>query len=132
MATMVFVNFPVNDLAASTTFYEKLGFKKNENFSDHNASCMVWDENFNIMLLVHDFYQSFIEERKVSDTQKTSGALIAFSLESAEAVKNFGELAKENGGHVYQVESGMPEEDGYGLEVQDLDGNTLEPMWMKM
>jgi hypothetical protein len=27
MSTMVFVNFPVKDVAASTAFYEKLGFK---------------------------------------------------------------------------------------------------------
>lgn len=132
MATMVFVNFPVKDLTASTTFYESLGFKKNEDFSDHNASCMVWDESFNIMLLVHDLYQSFIEDKTIADAKSTSAALISFSMESAETVKMFGKLAKENGGHVYHVESDVPEELMYALEVQDLDGNTLEPVWMKM
>ena len=42
----------------------------------------------------------------------------------------FGEKAKDNGGYVYQIETGISEEYMYGLEVQDLDGNTLEPMWM--
>lgn len=28
MTTMVFVNFPVTNIQASTTFYEKIGFKK--------------------------------------------------------------------------------------------------------
>ena len=27
MTTMVFVNFPVSDIEASTSFYEKIGFK---------------------------------------------------------------------------------------------------------
>ncbi|MGH2335297.1 VOC family protein, partial [Enterococcus faecalis] len=26
----------------------------------------------------------------------------------------------------------IPEEQMYGLEVQDLDGNSLDPVWMKM
>lgn len=65
MTTMVFVNFSVTDIQASTTFYEKIGFKKNPNFSDNLVSCMVWDENFFIMLLSHERYQSFIGERKL-------------------------------------------------------------------
>ncbi|TKK59008.1 glyoxalase, partial [Enterococcus faecalis] len=32
----------------------------------------------------------------------------------------------------YRVDMGIPEEQMYGLEVQDLDGNSLEPVWMKM
>ncbi|MGC3418108.1 glyoxalase, partial [Enterococcus faecalis] len=27
---------------------------------------------------------------------------------------------------------GIPEVQMYGLEVHDLDGNSLEPVWMKM
>ena len=43
MGTMVFVNFPVADVQRSTAFYEKLGFKKNEEFSTEEASSMMWD-----------------------------------------------------------------------------------------
>ena len=43
MATMVFVNYPVKDVQASTEFYAKLGFKKNEEFSNERSSSMVWD-----------------------------------------------------------------------------------------
>ncbi|MDV4148375.1 glyoxalase, partial [Enterococcus faecalis] len=55
MGTMVFVNFPVADVQRSTAFYEKLGFKKNEEFSTEEASSMMWDDQFWIMLLNHDF-----------------------------------------------------------------------------
>ena len=84
---------------------------------------MMWDDQFWIMLLNHDFYGKFIQEKQIIDAQTTSGALISFSLESAEAVKQFGETAKANGGNCYRVDMGIPEEQMYGLEVQDLDGN---------
>ena len=129
---MVFVNFPVSDLARATAFYEKLGFKKNETFSNDVSSSMVWDEHFYIMLLKHDFYSKFIGERTIADTQKTSAALIAFTMQSAQAVKEFGRIAQENGGSMYRVDMGVPEDQMYGLEVQDPDGNMLEPTWMPM
>lgn len=130
MSTMVFVNFPVKDVKASTCFYEALGFSLNPDFSNEDTSCMVWDENFFIMLLAHEKYQFFTPNRTIADNKKTSSALIAFSMSSADEVKTFGEKAKDNGGYVYQIETGISEEYMYGLEVQDLDGNTLEPMWM--
>lgn len=127
---MVFVNFPVADLQHSTAFYTKLGFQKNDEFSDDNASAMVWDEHFWIMLLTPDFYSKFIGDKKIADTKATSGALIAFSMPNIEAVKEFGKIAQENGGSFYRVDMGIPEEQMYGLEVQDPDGNALEPTWM--
>ncbi|WP_207696613.1 glyoxalase [Enterococcus sp. DIV0212c] len=132
MSTMVFVNFPVTDVKRSTEFYEKLGFKQNVDFSNEETSSMVWDDNFWIMLLNHDFYSKFIKDKKIADAKTTSGALIAFSMESADAVKKFGETAKANGGDFYKVDMGIPEDMMFGLEVQDPDGNTLEPNWMKM
>ncbi|MBO0439653.1 VOC family protein [Candidatus Enterococcus ikei] len=132
MSTMVFVNFPVTDVKRSTEFYEKLGFKQNVDFSNEETSSMVWDDNFWIMLLNHDFYSKFIKDKKIADAKTTSGALIAFSMESADAVKKFGETAKANGGDYYKVDMGIPEDMMFGLEVQDPDGNTLEPNWMQM
>lgn len=132
MAAIVFVNFPVKDLSRSTAFYEALGFQQNKEFSNENATAMIWDETFWVMLLTHDFYRQFLKNKEIADTQKVSSALIAFSLESAEAVKDFGATAEQNGGTVHHVEMGIPESVMYGLEVQDLDGNTLEPSWMSV
>ncbi|MGM0217497.1 VOC family protein [Enterococcus sp. AZ126] len=132
MSTMVFVNFPVTDVVRSTEFYEKLGFKKNVDFSTEETSSMVWDDNFWIMLLNHEFYSKFIKDKKIADVKTTSGALIAFSMESADAVKKFAETAKANGGDFYKIDMGIPEDVMFGLEVQDPDGNTLEPNWMQM
>lgn len=132
MSTMVFVNFPVSDIQFSTVFYEKLGFKKNPDFSDDLVSCMVWDENFYIMLLSHERYQTFIGDKTIADTHKVSGALAAFTLPSADAVKAFGKLASQNGGQSLHLENDIPEDVMYSLEVQDPDGNCLEPVWMAM
>ncbi|WP_407391232.1 VOC family protein [Carnobacterium jeotgali] len=132
MSTMVFVNFPVSDVNRSAAFYEKLGFTKNNEFSNDEAVAMVWDDNFWIMLLNHEFYSRFLKDKTIADTQTTSSALISFSLESADAVKKFAETAKANGGDFYKVDMGMSEDQMFGLEVQDLDGNTLEPSWMAM
>ncbi|MEI5995326.1 VOC family protein [Candidatus Enterococcus mansonii] len=132
MATMVFVNFPVTDVKRSTEFYEKLGFKKNQEFSTEEASSMVWDDHFWIMLLNHEFYSKFIKDKKIADTKATSSVLVSFSMESADAVRKFAETAKANGGDFYQVDMGMPEDQMFGLEVQDPDGNSLEPTWMNM
>ena len=132
MPTMVFVNFPVSDVNRSTAFYEKLGFTKNNEFSSDEAAAMVWDDNFWIMLLNHEFYRRFLKDKTIANTQTTNSALITFSLESADAVKKFAETAKANGGDFHKVEMGMSEDQMFLLEVQDPDGNTLEPSWMAM
>lgn len=132
MTTMVFVNYPVKDVQASTEFYEKLGFKKNEEFSNERSSSMVWDDNFWIMLLEYDFYNLFLKGKKIADTQTLSGTLTAFSVESPAVVKKIAEAAKANGGSYHSVEMGMQEDQMFSLEVVDPDGNQFEPVWMKM
>lgn len=52
-------------------------------------------------------------------------------MNSAEEIKNFGKIAEENGGSVYKVDMGIPEDQMDGLDVIDLDGNTLEPTCMQ-
>lgn len=42
-------------------FMKSLGLKKNEEFSTEEASSMVWDDTFWVMLLSHDFYKKFIK-----------------------------------------------------------------------
>ncbi|MGG5317297.1 VOC family protein [Enterococcus sp. AZ072] len=130
MTTAVFVNFPVSNLQDSTAFYQALGFKKNDDFSNEESSAMVWDGNFFVMLLTHNFYRKFLDHKEIPDTKLKSGALISFSMENADAVKQFAETAKANGGNFYELDMDIPEEHMFQLEVVDLDGNNLEPFWM--
>lgn len=130
MGKQVFINLPVSDLGKATSFYEALGFTKNPHFSDENASSMMWTEDIVFMLLDKSFYQKFLRDKTVADIHTTSAALIALSLDSKEAVQQFADAAKANGGDYFKVEMGVPEEMMFGYEVLDPDGNQLEPVWM--
>ncbi|HYH74548.1 MAG TPA: VOC family protein [Candidatus Saccharimonadales bacterium] len=130
MAKQIFVNIPVSDVAKSTAFYEALGFTKNPVFSDDHASSMMWTDDIILMILNKDFYAKFIGDKQVIDARSTSGVLIALTLDSKEAVQAFADAAKANGGSYYRVDMGAPEDMMFGYEVEDLDGNHLEPVWM--
>ncbi|BAP86269.1 glyoxalase [Paucilactobacillus hokkaidonensis JCM 18461] len=132
MKKMVFVNLPVSDMQRSINFYEALGFKQNKDFSDENGAGMMWDDSIWIMLLTHDFYRTFLRDHQLADTTKVSGSLTAFSMESIDAVKEFAQIAKDNGGDFYHVKIDIPEDQMYELEVKDPDGNMLSVDWMKM
>lgn len=130
--TTVFANFPVTDLPRSIVFYEALGFQKNEEFSNEQASALVWDDTFWVMLLTTPFYERFLSAGKVvADTKKVSGALVAFTVDSVEKVKELGRLAEQHGGRVRRLNRDIPEELMYELEIEDPDGNQLEPCWLK-
>lgn len=130
--TTVFANFPVTDLPRSIVFYEALGFQKNEEFSNEQASALVWDDTFWVMLLTTPFYEEFLSAGKVvADTKKVSGALVAFTVDSVEKVKELGQLAEQHGGRVRRLNRDIPEELMYELEIEDPDGNQLEPCWLK-
>lgn len=130
MNRQVFINLPVSDLKRSTEFYEALGFIKNDVFSNEQASCMVWSDSIYVMLLTHEFYRGFLQDKTIADTKTTSSVLLALSLKSKEEVQAFADTAKANGGSVYQVDTGISEDAMFGYEVQDPDGHNWEPMWM--
>lgn len=130
MAKQVYINLPVGDLARSQAFYEALGFTNNPTFSDDHGRAMVWSDNIIVMLLTHDFYKKFIGAKEVADPAKTSGVLLALSLDTKEAVQKFADTAKQNGGDYYQVDMGAPADMMFGYEVVDPDGNQWEPVWM--
>lgn len=130
MSKQVFINLPVSDLSASTKFYEALGFTKNPTFSNDKASSMVWSDEISVMLLVRDFYKSFLPHKEIADTKQTSSVLLALSMESKEAVLKFADTAKQNGGDSSQEDNPAPDDVMFSCMVQDPDGHTWEPMWM--
>jgi len=130
MLKQIFVNVPVTDLERATAFYEALGFVKQPAFSNEQAAGMKWSDDIFVMLVTHDFYKKFIQDREIADPAKTSGVLLAVSCDSKEDVQKFADTAKQNGGKAYQVDMGMSEDMMFGYEVQDPDGNHWEPVWM--
>jgi predicted lactoylglutathione lyase len=130
MSKQIYINLPVSDLVRSTTFYEALGFTKNPTFSDEKASGMMWSDNIIVMLLTHDFYKRFIGDKQIADATTTSGALLALSLDSKDAVQLFADTAKANGGNYYAVDMGIESDMMFSYEVEDPDGHIWEPLWM--
>jgi uncharacterized protein len=86
----LYINLPVIDLTKSIAFYQAIGFTQNLEFSDENASAMVYDETLSVMLLSKDFFGRFVPIGKnIADTHKTTAVLNALEFDSREAVDVF-------------------------------------------
>ena len=128
MPKLIFINLPVADIARATAFYEAVGAKKNEQFCDGTASCMVFSDTIHAMLLTHDKFRQFTP-KKIADAQETSEVLICLSADSREAVDDMVGKASAAGGRV----DTCPKQDHgfmYGRNFEDPDGHIWEVMWM--
>ena len=127
MAKMIFVNLPVADVAASTAFYEAIGFEKNATFSNEQASSMAWSDTIFVMLLAKPFFATFTP-KQIADARTTSGALYALSFDSKAEVDAITDAAAAAGG----TEPHGPEDMGfmYSRAFEDLDGHGWGPFWM--
>jgi uncharacterized protein len=127
MATQIFINLPVNDLPAAMTFFDRLGFTFNQQFSDDTAACMVVSDTIYVMLLTHDKFKMFTPN-PISDARKASEVLLCLSQPSRAAVDDLVRKAVAAGGNTYY----QPQDHGfmYGHGFQDLDGHIWELMYM--
>ncbi|WP_067698731.1 VOC family protein [Nocardia jejuensis] len=129
---MIFINLPVADLERSKTFYETLGWKVNQDFTDGNAACIVVDDNICLMLLTKDFFTTFTT-RPIGDSVGTVNGLYALSLGSAQEVDALTDAAIAAGGteevnadkRAQEAEVGM-----HGRTFIDPDGHQWEPFYM--
>lgn len=130
MTKMIFVNLPVTDIAASTSFYTAIGFEKNEQFSDESSSSMVWSDTITLQLLQNEYYSTFTS-KKIADAKETSEVLIALTRDSREDVDATVSAGASAGG---TADSREPLDMGfmYNRVVEDPDGHTLEFVWMDM
>lgn len=130
MPKTIFINLPVKDLAAATRFYEAIGCTKNEQFSDHQASSMVWSDTITFQLLVTDYFAGF-SPKKVADAHAVSEVLIAVSLDSREAVDAVVGSAAASGGKA-DVRELMDMGWMYNRAFEDPDGHVFEAIFMDM
>ncbi len=124
----LYINLPVVDLARATAFYEALGFKKNTQFSNEDASAMIYDDTLSIMLLTHGFCANFLGAKTISDAHTTTEVLNALQLDSREAVDTFFDKAISTGGKktIETYDHGFM----YGRDFEDLDGHIWEVFWI--
>jgi len=124
MPRTIYVNLPVKDLAVATRFYEAIGCEKNEQFSDHQASNMVWSDTITFHLLVNDYFATFTP-KKIADAHATSEVLLALSRDSREEVDAIVEAAAAAGG---KADVREPQDMGwlYTRAFEDPDGHVFE------
>lgn len=130
MPKTIYVNLPVKDLAVATRFYEAIGCEKNEQFSDHQASSMVWSDTITFHLLVRDYFSTFTP-KKIADAHATSEVLLALSRDSREEVDAIAEAAAAAGGKADTRER-MDMGWLYNRSFEDPDGHVFEAVSVDM
>jgi uncharacterized protein len=126
--TAMFVNLPVTDLDRAKAFYTALGFTINDRFTDHNAACVVVEEDHSaFMLLTRDFFQTFTD-RTIGDPAVNPTVATAIFLDSREAV----DQAVVDGSAAGGSEERPASDYGfmYQRQLTDPDGNIIEFGWM--
>lgn len=125
----IYINLPVSDLTAATTFYTAIWFTQNMQFSNDDASGMERNEHIRLMLLTHDFTQWFLPAHKqIADSKKLTEVLNALDFDSKDAVDQFVSKALNAGATLTK------EYDHwfmYGKDFEDLDGHIWEAFWMQ-
>lgn len=128
MSTKIFVNLPVKDLNKSVDFFTKLGYEFNPQFTDENATCMVVSEDIFVMLLVEQYFKTFMP-KEICDTSKSAEVLVALSFESRAEVDEIVAKAIAAGGTTYKEPNDMGFMYQHGF--QDLDGHIWEIFFME-
>lgn len=129
MASMIFINLPIRDLAASMAYYKALGFDHNPQFTDETAACIVISDTIFVMVLTHDKFKQF-SSTPIPDPLKETQALYALSCDSRAAVDAIAEAGLKAGGR----ETREKQDYGfmYSRAIADIDGHVWEYVWMDM
>ncbi|MET9109139.1 VOC family protein [Streptomyces zhihengii] len=127
MPQMIFLNLPVKDLETSKSFWTKLGYSFNPQFTDENAACLVISDTIFAMLLTEQRFKDFTK-KDITDATVSTEAIFALSAENREAVDTLVDGALAAGGSP----SGETQDFGfmYGRAFQDVDHHNWEVMWM--
>lgn len=126
--TAMFVNLPVTDLERAKAFYTAVGFTINPKFSDHNAACVVVEEDHSyFMILVREYFQTFTD-KPLGDPAVNPSVSTAVFLDSREAV----DATVADGLAAGGTEERPASDYGfmYQRQLTDPDGNILEFGWM--
>ncbi|MBK9050045.1 MAG: VOC family protein [Chloroflexi bacterium] len=130
MMKSIYVGLPVKVLAASTKFYEALGFQKNAQFSDDTTATMVWSDTITFQLQTHERFMGWVS-KEVADARTTSEVLLSLSMDTREEVDAVVNAAAEAGG---KAGTRAPIDMGwlYNRSFEDPDGHMFEALWLDM
>ena len=122
--TKIFVNLPTSDLERAKAFYTAIGFTINPLFTDHNAACVVVEEDHSyFMILTREYFQTF-SDRPIGDPSLTVSAATSIFVDDRGAVD-----AALTAGLAAGGSEAHPATDlgfMYQRQLTDPDGNVLE------
>lgn len=127
MATTIFINLPVRNVAVSRAFFEALGYSIQERFSNEVAACVVISDTIYLMVLDHPTFESFTM-KSIIDASKSTESIVSFGLDSRDEVDAMADRALAAGGSAFRA----AEDQGwmYGRSFQDPDGHLFEVFYM--
>lgn len=122
-ANQIFVNLPVKDLSKTIAFFTQIGFEFNPQFTDDNATCMIISEHIFAMLLVEDYFKTFIK-KEIVDASKSTEVIVALAVDNREEVDAIVQRALDAGAATYND----PMDHGfmYQRSFQDINGHLWE------
>lgn len=130
MAKMIFVNLPVADVEKATAFYQAVGARKDERFSQEGAAAMLaFSDTIAFMLLSHARFADFTS-KTIIDARTQVQTLLAFSEDSRAGVDAMVDRAVASGGKADPTPKQEMGDFMYGRSFEDLDGHIVEVMWM--
>lgn len=127
MAPNIFVNMAVGDVARSRSFFESLGWRVNEQFTDEQSVCLVISDTVYAMLHSRERFGGY-SEKTLADASTTIETILAVTVPSREDVDAVTERALASGGSSAR----LAEDHGfmYARSFHDLDGHLWEVLWM--
>ncbi|HLN20985.1 MAG TPA: VOC family protein [Bacteroidales bacterium] len=125
----IFINLPSKDLKKTATFFARMGFSFDPQFSDDNAKCLIISDEIYVMFLSEQFFRSFTN-KDIPDTSKTTGAILSLTAESREEVDSFMEHCIAAGGR--DVSKPQEMDFIYTRSFEDPDGHLWEVFYMDM
>lgn len=123
MFRQIFVNLPIQDMGRSQAFFRALGYDFNPQFTNEQGACLVLGENLFVMLLVEEFYKTFID-KAIADARKTCEVLVCLSAQNREEVDGLVAKAVAAGGTAHRTPQDLGFMYSHGFE--DLDGHIWE------
>ena len=121
----MYVNLPVENLAATKAFFTALGFSFDPAFTNDDAAGMIIREGHcYVMLLTKPMFHGFFPHKAISDANTTVEVSVALQCDSRAAVDGLVAKALAAGGRTYAE----PKDYGfmYGHGFEDLDGHIWE------
>lgn len=128
MARMISVYLPVQNLEASSLFYQALGCGMIRRGDFSHVSTMVWSETITFVLMTHAQFAT-MAPKAIADVKKYSEMMILLTLDSRKEVDAVVETAASYGGKA-DIRAPVDMAGAYSRTFQDPDGHMFEVMVM--